>query len=128
MNKLTQKELHARPYGLTVGRLKEFLAKHPELTDDAPVVVERVEDFYFEENGWSVYPKEGEQYHFQLDLNRRMQEEIDRRQRGEKPEYETDCPEDFIKEPSDEDLTQYIPTWCCVKYKDENILFIDLHY
>lgn len=42
---------------LTVGRLKEFLAKN-ELPDDAKVLIERVEDAYYENNNWSVYEKD----------------------------------------------------------------------
>jgi len=51
---------------LTVGKLKDFLAKH-DLPDDAKVLVERLEDRYFENNNWPVYIKPGEmglnQYH-----------------------------------------------------------------
>lgn len=84
---------------LTVGRLKEFLNKH-NLPNNAKVVVQRVEDTYYENHNWGVYFKEGE--HTFKDEN------------GE-----------VIKQ----SLEQYHPAWCCVKYKDEeNILFIDLHY
>jgi hypothetical protein len=127
MNTLTREDLKKR-YGLTVGRLKQFLNEHPELSDDAPVLVERVEDFYFEKNGWSVYLKEGEHYHYAEKTNQNMLDEIARRERGEKPEYGMENPADYIHELSDEDKNKYIPTWCCVKYPDEDILFIDLHY
>lgn len=128
MKKLTREELHNRIHGLTVGELKRFLQNNPDLTDDAPVVIERVEDVYFEKHGWGVYLKEGEHYNYILNHNKNMQEEIDRRERGEEPEYEKiENPKEFIKTPTDEDMNQYVPTWCCVKHKDENILFIDLH-
>jgi hypothetical protein len=49
------KEKYAtKSYYLTVGRLKEELAKYP---DDALVVSQRVEDFYYEENGWQTVKK-----------------------------------------------------------------------
>lgn len=41
---------------LTVGKLKEFLYKN-NLPDDAMVVIQRIEDAYYEKNGWSVYSK-----------------------------------------------------------------------
>ena len=39
---------------LTVGKLKKFLEEHPELPDDANVLIQRVEDRYYEKNGWVV--------------------------------------------------------------------------
>ena len=44
---------------LTVGRLKKFLENNPDLPDDALVLTQRVEDKYYEENGWGVVLKEG---------------------------------------------------------------------
>lgn len=127
MNKLSKEDLK-KGHGLTVGSLKKFLEQHPDISDDAPVLVERIEDFYFEKNGWRVYPKEGEHYHYVLETNKKMEKEIKRRERGEKPHYGMEDPSKFIKEPTDEDMNQYIPTWCCVKYTGEDALFIDLHY
>jgi len=34
---------------LTVGKLKKFLEEHPELPDDANVLIQRVEDVYYED-------------------------------------------------------------------------------
>lgn len=95
---------------LTVGELKKFLAEH-DMSDDAPVLIQRVEDKYYEgldisgmrgpngiiptgskASGWKVYPKV----------------------------------QGFV---NDTYQTQYTPAWCCVYYKeDKEILFIDLHY
>lgn len=127
INKIKKVDLKTR-YGLTVGSLKKFLADNPDLSDDAPVLVERIEDLYFEKNGWSVYLKEGEHYHNCKSMNENMRDEIERRARGETPQYGMEDPSKYIKEPTEEDMNQYIPTWCCVKYKDEDALFIDLHY
>jgi len=127
-NKLSKESLFDR-HGLTIGQLKKFLQEHPDLKDDAPVLVERVEDFYFDKNNWGVYLKEGEHYHNILKLNEKMRQEIKRREQGLNPDYhKIKEPSSFIQEPTEEDMTQYIPTWCCVKYADENILFINLHY
>ena len=44
---------------LTVGELKKCL-NESNLKDDALVMIERVEDVYYEKHGWRVYLKEGE--------------------------------------------------------------------
>lgn len=126
-NKLTLEDLKTR-YGLKVGDLRKFLDENPGLSDDAPVLVERIEDFYFEKNGWGVYLKEGESYHDIKSMNERMNEEIERRARGEEPHYGMEDPSKYIRELTDEDMNQYIPTWCCVIYTGDDALFIDLHY
>ena len=41
-------------YAMKLGRLREFLSKHADLPDDAPVLIERVEDYYFEKGGWTT--------------------------------------------------------------------------
>ena len=127
MNKLEKKEIQAM-HGLTVGALRRFLMDHPEIEDDQPVLIERVEDVYFEKHGWGVYLKEGEAYHNALSFSSKMREEIERRKRGEEPEYGMEDPSLYIKDPTEEDMNQYVRAWCCVKYKDDNALFIDLHY
>ena len=130
-NTLTKTDLYNRNHYLTVGALRKALS-NPNLKDDSPVLVQRVEDRYFENNNWSVYMKKGEMYWNQHNLNIDMQEEIDRRARGEEPECGMEHPEDYIMKIDEEweFLEQYIPTWCVINYGqgDEDILFIDLHY
>jgi hypothetical protein len=58
LRNLSQKELKSytdQGY-LTVGNLKQFITKN-NLSDEAPVLTQRVHDFYFENNNWGVYPK-----------------------------------------------------------------------
>jgi hypothetical protein len=92
---------------MTIGDLKKWLNENSDLPDDSLVMIQRVEDKYYEgvdisgltsyegilpegskSEGWGVYYKEtlfGEE--------------------------------------------QYHPAWCCVRYQDEkNLMFIDLHY
>ena len=100
IKEITKEELKNRyQHFMTVGDLKEFLNKH-NLPDDAKVVVQRVEDVYYEKHNWGVYLKEGE-HTFKDEQGK------------------------IVKE----SLEQYHPAWCCVKYRDEDdVLFINLHY
>lgn len=100
VKEITKEEItNSYEHCLTVGALKEFLYKH-NLPSDAKVLIQRVEDIYFEKHNWGVYLKEG--MHTMKDKEGKV-----------------------IKD----SLKQYHPAWCCVKYNDDsNILFIDLHY
>lgn len=61
VNKLTKEDLVKYKYNqhLTVGDLKRWLAS-TNLPNDSLVMVQRVEDVYFEKHGWKVLPKECE--------------------------------------------------------------------
>lgn len=59
VNKLTKEDLAGYVHNLTVGQLKFWLA-NTDLPDDSLVMVQRVEDVYFEKYGWEVLPKEGD--------------------------------------------------------------------
>ena len=113
---------------LTVGKLKKFLEENPELPDDSLVLIQRVEDKYYEENGWGVVMREGYWYYQFLENNLRMEEEIFRREHGEEPQYDLEDPSKHITELNDEYKEQYHPAWCCLKYNDDKHLYIDLHY
>lgn len=58
--------LEPRMKGITVGELKAYIEKY-NIPDDAPILVQRVEDEYFELRGWKVYTKkqsfENAEYH-----------------------------------------------------------------
>ena len=148
MNKLEKQDLKNRTTGLTVGKLKEFL-EHYNVPDDALVMIERVQDSYYEGSdisgcggclttedgiyppgskaeGWRVYLKEGYVYKQCEEYNKRVDsgEFLDKKQfpNGHK-----------LTRMSYEELEgmkiQYTPAWSCVKYKeDDDLLFIDLHY
>lgn len=129
---LTEKEVTEKfTQHLTVGNLKKSIERY-KIPDEAKVVVQRIEDVYYEKHGWGVMLKEGEHYHNKISFNEKMKEEIVRRERGEEPEYEK------IKDPNkyiceDEEVLkelkdQYHPAWCVVGYEDKDFLFLDLHY
>ncbi len=89
---------------LTIGRLRELLVKH-NLPNDGKVLVERVEDYYFEENNWGVVYKKGESFAFGEKINGLSEEE--------KRTF----------------LDQFHPAWYASKFKDDDKnLYICLHY
>lgn len=129
---LTEKEIKEEyGYYLTVGQLKKDIETYG-ISDDAHVMVQRVEDVYYNTHGWGVLLKKGEHYHNVLRMNENMREEIARRERGEEPEYpRIENPSNYICEDEkllDEISEQYHPAWCVVGYKDKDFLFLDLHY
>jgi hypothetical protein len=107
IREITKEDLkgYGRSGFLTVKYLKKFLEEHA-LPDDAIVLIQRVEDVYYEKNGWGVYKKDGEWV-----------------------DYANKYSPDISPEELDEFKEQYHPAWCCVFYHDDpDMLFIDLHY
>lgn len=105
VKEITKEELMKCQSALTVGRLKEFLEKS-NLPDDSPVLIQRVEDYYYESCDWGVYVKRAEHYY-------------------DMKEHDHTLTEDELFKYKE----QYHPAFSCVKYNDEDdILFIDLHY
>ena len=131
IKRLTKEDLkrYASMGYMTVKDMREAIEGLP---DDGLILVQRVEDVYYQNNGWGVYLKEGEHYYSAVRLNENMNEEIDRRLKGEEPDYPMiDDPATYMSSAEDleQSMDQYHPAWCAVKYKDDQEnLFIDLHY
>lgn len=153
MKEIKLEDLSKYEHNLTVKRLRKILE---ELPDDGKVLVQRVEDRYYEGNdisgmmgrlpdgsmcilppgskseGWGVVLKEGEAYYNAKRLNENMREELYRRAEGLPPEYPgIENPEEFIyTEKQLEKLKeQYTPAWGYARYSDDDKnLYIDLHY
>lgn len=86
VSKITKEELETGYKGfLTVGELRKFLVNH-NIQDSSKILIQRVEDMYYEDYSWKVYEKK-----------------------------------------SNGPCNQYTPAHGCVKYHDDNFLFIDLH-
>lgn len=126
---LTKEELlkYAGSHFLTVGKLKAFLEKY-QLPDDALVVVQRIEDKYYEKHGWGVYLKKGEQTHNLEQFNK----DVESGKYLDKEQYPLIKEENlklFTEEEIKESMEQYHPAWSYVFYKDDpDVLFLDLHY
>lgn len=129
LRELSKEELkkYADGHYLTVGRLKEFLNEH-RLPDDAIVVVQRVEDVYYEKHHWGSYLKRGEHTFNAEQWNK----DIESGKFLDKEQYPKMKEENLIPYTEDEikkTMEQYHPVWCCVRYEDDkDILFLDLHY
>jgi hypothetical protein len=119
--------------------LREFVEKNREMDDDAPVIVERVTDTYFQGrewnrkqiNGWDVLKLEGYHYHSSLEWNRRMQEEEERRKSGLDPEYdrlENPLEHIFGEKELEEMKEQFYQPHCITTDKEKEIVYIYSHY
>jgi hypothetical protein len=116
----------------TVGQLLEYIQTKiasGELTHDSLVLSQRIEDVYFEKNGWGVVKKEGEHYHYCLNHNNKI-EDGHYLNKEQYPKIKGDEP--FLNKISEEEMEnskeQYHPIWCPVVYEGDKNLYLDLHY
>ena len=114
MGKLTVEDIYDKYTNyLTIGRLKEAIQ---DLDDDVKVVVERVEDKYFEKHGWDTLKVEGFDYYQCLEHNKNVKENLEE-----------------VHVFSDEELEkmkeEFHPAWWSTKYGDDKkLLLIHMHY
>lgn len=123
---ISKEELNNRyKHHLTMGGLRKFIEENKNLSDDVKVVAERVEDVYFENHNWGVLLKKGLMY-FQMErMNEKMRAEIERREKGEEPEYTVENPKDFIAELNEDLMEQYIPPWAITT--DGEVVYVHNH-
>ena len=101
---MTKEDLLNKKLHFTMESLRRFVKENEELSDDTPILIERVTNNYFDGRelngsivgGWDVLKVEGYHYHSSLEWNEKMQAEIERRERGEEPEYEMENPSECI--------------------------------
>jgi len=113
---------------LTVGQLRKKLDAYP---DDAKVLVQRVEDVYYEKHNWHVVSKEGEFTSRSREDNRKLLDGT-YANKDQYPKFDSSkfrvMTEDELRIYNE----QYSPVWCVVDYewkeeKKKN-LYLDLHY
>lgn len=147
MKHYKRKELiNSKAHGLTMKELREFVNKNPQIEDNTKVLIERIEDKYFEgvdisgmnslegilpegskTNGWKTFLVKGEQYYNAEEFNKKMSQEIEDRKEGKKWQYEKmENPQDYIQELNDEYKEQFFPAWGISKDKD--FVYIFNHY
>ena len=115
--------------GFTVGDLLEFIKEH-DIPLDAPIVYQRIEDIYFENNGWRGVMKEGESYH----RAKRHNDDVDSEKYKDQVTYPNMTPEEYEKfavKISDEILEQlkdeYVHVHSPVMFDKEH-LYLTAHY
>lgn len=111
--------------------IKELREAIKDLPDDGSILVQRVEDFYYEKNNWRVVKKEGYWYDSHLKLNQKMRDEIQRIENGLSREFEMTNPENYIltEEEMSEMKDEYTLAQTAFTYNDDKEnLFINLHY
>ena len=131
---MTKEELLSRTgHSLRMKDLREFVEKNKEILDDAPVIVERVEDRYFQgrdwNEGWDVLKVEGYHYHSSMEWNKKIQKEIDRRAVGGEPEYdrlENPLEAIFGEKELEKMKEQFYQPHCITT--DKEIVYIYSHY
>ena len=120
----------------TVGYLLKFI-KENNIPDDAIILYQRIEDYYFEKGNWIPVKKEGDRYHnikkHQEDCSSGGKYRNIKNYPKAGPEW---CDEQLrlieelggIEKELDDNKEQYIVSWCPVKYRDDKNLYIDAHY
>ncbi len=148
MNKITKEELlNSTAHGLTMKDLRRFINNNPQISDDAPVMVERVEDKYFngvdisgmqgdsgvlpkgsKSEGWKVLLVEGYGYWNASQFNDKMYKEIENRKLGKGEYSEKLNPKEAIVELTDDLKEQFFPSFCITKSTDDRLVYIYNHY
>lgn len=113
----------------TVGQLKKIL-EEKNVPDDAKILIQRVEDVYFEEYNWGTVKKKGDTYYSEKRL-------IDKAKPGgefhDKEQY-PNINEEIIKNilDSEKDLDElkdeYVPAWWPIKYDDDDNIYLCAFY
>ena len=118
--------INNKSHGLTMKELREFINKNPQIKDNTKVLIERIEDKYFERNGWQTLLVKGEKYYNAEEFNKKMLQEIKDRKQG-KGEYQKELnPKKAIKILNDDLKDKFFPAWCILKDKD--FVYIFNHY
>jgi hypothetical protein len=151
MNNKTKEFFTERNHVLKIKDIKRFLENNPDLDDEAIVMIERIEDRYFDgvdisgfmtkdgiapegtkANGWPVYLIEGESYHSVIDFENEMIKEIEIIKSGGERQYpRIENPEEMVGKYHDYNLLkdQYQVGNCFWRYPDQkDIVFLAIHY
>lgn len=107
---------------LTLGKLRELL-NEIDAPDDAVILVQRIEDTYFENNHWKVYCTRS----WHCDNMIRYNENLKNGEFDDVPPDQRMPP--FTEEQLDSMDDQYHPAhWICTKRGHDDAVFIEMHY
>ena len=129
MKEITKEELdEGFEHYLTVGKLLDYIEKY-NISRDAKVLTQRVEDVYYNKYNWGVVLGKGFHYYSIEKMNQNMIDEENRRKLGKEPEYDMEDPSMFIVKLDDSFKDQYSPVWGPVRNNDDkDNLYLNLHY
>ncbi len=109
----------------TVGELLDFIEKY-KIPRDGKIMVQRVEDVYFEKHNWKTIDMPGFQYS-------QIKSQVDKAKDGtyankeDYPKMTDELIESIASTNLDEFKDNYIVAWSPVKHDDDN-LWLDCHY
>jgi len=128
MKKYTKEELYSRDR-LRMSDLRKFIDNHKDIPDNVPVLLHRVEDYYFEKVNWAVWLHKGFHWFSTKRMNEKMEQEKVHRAAGKKTDYpKIEDPDDHITPMTDELKEQYMDAHCIFTNKEEDLIFITPHY
>ena len=137
---MTKEELLNKRSEFTMKRLRQFVEDNKEMSDDVPIVIERIQDWYFKDktlqdgtkiSGWEVLKVEGYCYHSALSFNKNMDEEILRRKNGEEWEYpkiENPLKFKYNKKALEKLKEEFYRGFCISVDNKKEIIYIYSHY
>lgn len=110
--------------GLTIGKLKEWIKKF-DLSDDTIIVLQRIEDVYFEKHGWQTIKREG----YWSSYARRWNKDIDEGKYLDKEKYPLMKPENLVKVPEEDIEKSKLEYFTCQSpvFYDKEFLYLDGH-
>jgi D-hexose-6-phosphate mutarotase len=109
----------------TVGDLLDFIEKY-KIPREGKILVQRVEDVYFDKSNWKTIDMPGFQHH---QIKSQVDKAIDGTysNKEEYPLMTDELIESLKKINLDEFKDKYIVAWSPVKHDDDN-LYLDCHY
>ena len=131
MKELTKEEVCKIDHQISFGDLKKFILNNPDIDEKTPVLIERIEDKYFEKRGWAFYLNDGFHYDTMVEFNNSMDEEQDRIDQGLEKEY-PGIPDPIVGKYEEEDLKEFKEQFytgnCISLNKTKDLVLIYSHY
>lgn len=113
-------------HNLKLKDLRKLVANTYSMDENTPVLVERVEDKYFEKNGWSTYKGLNQFYHQGSKLREDLKKENWMEDYPDLLQKERDS---IINETETDYYTdQFYAAWCIIADKENKIIKIHSHY
>ena len=114
---LTEEEIFEKyEHYLTFKMLQKFVEENKDnIHPDAKIIVERVEDKYFERNGWKTLKLEGDFYRGLERTNESIRKGL--------CEAKEEIPQEYM----DDTKEEFHPAWYIAKHSDK-IVLIYMHY